>query len=140
MVTCDLTAERLTHRCGGTAFGRVMGSASRAEVADAWQKSTKVDRAANVASSSAVGAHPRRGAVRRWTMITAATGSLFALLHVREWLELIDQGMTMLKKQWGTGLFGASFFSITGLHLTHVTCGIVALIAVRCGFLQRWPL
>ena len=29
-----------------------------------------------------------------------------------------------------TGLFGASFFSITGLHLTHVTCGIIALVAV----------
>src|SRR5713226_2985759 len=28
----------------------------------------------------------------------------------------------------GTGLFGASFFSITGLHLTHVTCGVIALI------------
>ncbi len=66
----------------------------------------------------------------RWTMITAAAGILFALLHVREWLELIDQGMTMFKNPWGTGLFGASFFSITGLHLTHVTCGIVALIAV----------
>ena len=26
----------------------------------------------------------------RWTFITAAFGALFALLHVREWLELID--------------------------------------------------
>jgi cytochrome c oxidase subunit 3 len=66
----------------------------------------------------------------RWTMITAAAGILFALLHVREWLALIDEGMTLFKNPWGTGLFGASFFSITGLHLTHVTCGIIALIAV----------
>jgi cytochrome c oxidase subunit 3 len=66
----------------------------------------------------------------RWTMITAAAGILFALLHIREWLGLIGEGMTMFKNPWGTGLFGASFFSITGLHLTHVTCGIVALIAV----------
>jgi cytochrome c oxidase subunit 3 len=66
----------------------------------------------------------------RWIMITAALGIVFALLHVREWLELIDQGMTLFKNPWGTGLFGASFFSITGLHLAHVTCGVIALIAV----------
>jgi cytochrome c oxidase subunit III len=66
----------------------------------------------------------------RWTIITAAAGSLFALLHIREWLALIDQGMTMFKNPWGSGLFGASFFTITGLHLTHIICGVVALIAV----------
>jgi cytochrome c oxidase subunit III len=66
----------------------------------------------------------------RWTMITAAAGILFALLHVREWLALIGEGMTLFKNPWGTGLFGASFFSVTGLHLTHVTCGVIALIAV----------
>ncbi len=65
-----------------------------------------------------------------WTMITAALGIVFALLHIREWLGLIGEGMTMFKNPWGTGLFGASFFSITGLHLTHVTCGVVALIVV----------
>ncbi|MGA6985320.1 MAG: cytochrome c oxidase subunit 3 [Terriglobales bacterium] len=66
----------------------------------------------------------------RWVMITAALGIVFALLHIREWFGLIDEGMTLFKNPWGTGLFGASFFSITGLHLTHVTCGVVALIAV----------
>ena len=66
----------------------------------------------------------------RWTMITAVAGIAFALLHVREWLGLIHQGMTLFKNPWGTGLFGASFFSITGLHLTHVTCGVIALIVV----------
>jgi len=66
----------------------------------------------------------------RWIMITAALGIVFALLHIREWIGLIDEGMTMFKNPWGTGLFGASFFSITGLHLTHVTCGVIALLAV----------
>jgi len=66
----------------------------------------------------------------RWTMITAAAGILFALLHVREWLGLMNEGMTLFKNPWGTGLFGASFFSITGLHLTHVTGGVIALIVV----------
>jgi cytochrome c oxidase subunit III len=66
----------------------------------------------------------------RWTMMTAALGIVFALLHIREWMSLVDEGMTMFKNPWGTGLFGASFFSITGLHLTHVTGGVIALIVV----------
>jgi heme/copper-type cytochrome/quinol oxidase subunit 3 len=66
----------------------------------------------------------------RWTMITAAGGVVFALLHIREWLALIDEGMTLFKNPWGTGQFGAAFFSITGLHLLHVTGGVIALIAV----------
>ena len=53
----------------------------------------------------------------RWTLITAAAGILFALLHIREWMALIDEGMTLFKNPWGTGLFGATFYSITGLHL-----------------------
>ena len=71
-----------------------------------------------------------KAAAFRWTMITAAAGILFALLHVREWLGLIDEGMTLFKNPWGTGLFGSAFFSITGLHLTHVTAGVIALVVV----------
>jgi cytochrome c oxidase subunit 3 len=71
-----------------------------------------------------------KGGAFRWILITAALGIAFALLHLREWRGLIDEGMTLFKNPWGTGLFGASFFSITGLHLTHVTCGVIALIVV----------
>lgn len=65
-----------------------------------------------------------------WTMITAAGGILFAILHIREWLGMIHEGATLLQNPWGTPLFGAAFFSITGLHLLHVAGGVVALIAV----------
>jgi cytochrome c oxidase subunit III len=71
-----------------------------------------------------------KAAAFRWTMITAALGILFGLLHIREWVGLINEGMTLFKNPWGTPLFGASFFSITGLHLTHVTGGVIALIVV----------
>ncbi|MFZ0774400.1 MAG: cytochrome c oxidase subunit 3 [Candidatus Sulfotelmatobacter sp.] len=66
----------------------------------------------------------------RWTMVTAVFGILFAALHIREWMGLIGEGMTLFHNPWGTPLFGAAFFSITGLHLLHVTGGVVALIAV----------
>jgi cytochrome c oxidase subunit 3 len=66
----------------------------------------------------------------RWTMITAVAGILFAVLHLREWMGLIGEGMTLFKNPWGTGLFGAAFFSVTGLHITHVIGGVIALLAV----------
>lgn len=71
-----------------------------------------------------------KGGAFLWTMITAVGGILFALLHLREWFELMDEGMTLLKNPWGNGLFGASFYSITGLHLLHVTGGVIALIVI----------
>jgi len=76
-----------------------------------------------------------KGGAFRWTIITAVLGLAFAALHVREWLSLIDEGMTMFHNPWGTGLFGASFFSITGLHLLHVTGGVVALLAVGARYM-----
>jgi cytochrome c oxidase subunit III len=66
----------------------------------------------------------------RWTMITALAGIVFAVLHIREWLGLIGEGMTLFKNPWGTGLFGSAFFSVTGLHITHVIAGIGALTIV----------
>jgi len=66
----------------------------------------------------------------RWTMITAALGAVFAILHVREWMGLIDEGVRLFQNPWGSALFGASFFSVTGLHLLHVTSGVIALLVV----------
>jgi cytochrome c oxidase subunit III len=66
----------------------------------------------------------------RWTMLTAVAGILFAALHIREWMGLIGEGVTLFHNPWGTPLFGSLFFSITGLHLLHVTGGVIALIAV----------
>lgn len=66
----------------------------------------------------------------RWTLITAVLGIAFAVLHIREWFGLFGEGVSLFHNPWGTPLFGACFFSITGLHLLHVTGGILALLAV----------
>jgi cytochrome c oxidase subunit 3 len=66
----------------------------------------------------------------RWVAITAVLGILFAVLHLREWMGMIAEGATLFHNPWGTPLFSSLFFSITGLHLLHVTGGVVALIAV----------
>lgn len=69
-----------------------------------------------------------------WAWLTMAGGLMFALLHVKEWLGLIRQGLTLFANPWGSGLFGAAFFSITGLHLTHVVAGCVAISVVTLGY------
>jgi cytochrome c oxidase subunit 3 len=71
-----------------------------------------------------------KAAAFRWTMLTALMGLAFAGLHLREWFGMIDEGVRMFSNPWGSGLFGASFFAITGLHLTHVAGGVVALVVV----------
>jgi cytochrome c oxidase subunit 3 len=66
----------------------------------------------------------------RWTMVTAVLGLMFTALHLREWIDLIGKGVRTFQNPWGAPLFGATFFSITGLHMAHVIGGVVALIAV----------
>jgi cytochrome c oxidase subunit 3 len=66
----------------------------------------------------------------RWIMITAVAGIFFAALHLKEWMGMISEGATLFHNPWGTPLFSSTFFAITGLHLLHVTGGVIALIAV----------
>ncbi|HST10749.1 MAG TPA: cytochrome c oxidase subunit 3 [Terriglobales bacterium] len=70
----------------------------------------------------------------RWTFITVAGGVLFALLHIREWMGLIAEGVKLFENPWGSPMFGATFFAITGLHLTHVLGGVIALSVVALGY------
>jgi cytochrome c oxidase subunit III len=77
--------------------------------------------------------HARAGdkaAAFRWILITAVAGAIFSLLHIREWFGMIGEGVTLFHNPWGSGLFGAAFFSVTGLHLLHVTSGVIALLVV----------
>ncbi len=75
----------------------------------------------------------QKSSALRWTFLTVGGGLLFALMHLREWMGLIHEGVRLSQNPWGSGLFGASFFSITGLHLCHVIAGVIALsvVAVR---------
>jgi len=66
----------------------------------------------------------------RWMMFTAAGGVLFTLLHIRDWMGMMDQGVSLLKNPWGPAAFGAAFYSITGFSLAHISIGTIALIVV----------
>jgi cytochrome c oxidase subunit III len=68
----------------------------------------------------------RRNKRRNCTIGLAATvllGSLFLLETAREWYHLIhDEGLTIR-----TNLFGTTFYSLVGLHATHVLVGLIML-------------
>ncbi len=74
-----------------------------------------------------------RGGVVGWLLATMLGGVAFDVLHLREWLGLIHEGVRLFQNPWGTPLFGASFFGLTGLHMTHVTIGVVYLGIVALG-------
>jgi len=76
-----------------------------------------------------------RPATARWMGVTVLLGALFAGLHLREWFKMFAEGWSLsANPEGGPVAFGASFFSITGLHLLHVLCGIVALSVVAVLF------
>jgi cytochrome c oxidase subunit 3 len=66
----------------------------------------------------------------RWMMITAVAGLLFILLHIRDWMGMLSQGVGMFHNPWGPAAFGASFYVITGFSLLHISVGTIALIVV----------
>jgi cytochrome c oxidase subunit 3 len=77
----------------------------------------------------------RRAATMKWLGATALLGVLFAVLHLREWSTMIREGWSLTANPLGgTVLFGALFFSITGLHLLHVISGVIAIIVIAIGF------
>jgi cytochrome c oxidase subunit III len=75
-----------------------------------------------------------KSACIRWTFITVLLGLAFAGLHLNEWRGMIHEGVTLTQNPWGSKQFGAAFFAITGLHLTHVLGGVIALTVVALGF------
>ncbi len=75
----------------------------------------------------------RKRAVQ-WLGATMLGGLAFIVLHSYEWAGLIAKGVTPFDNPWGVPLFGASFFSLTGLHMTHVTLGVIYLGVIAWGY------
>ncbi|HVA94966.1 MAG TPA: cytochrome c oxidase subunit 3 [Candidatus Dormibacteraeota bacterium] len=75
-----------------------------------------------------------RKATVLWMIATMACGLAFLGLHAVEWFRLIAEGATFSSNPWGTPLFGAVFFGITGIHMAHVLIGVVYLGIVATGY------
>jgi cytochrome c oxidase subunit 3 len=64
--------------------------------------------------------------LRRFLGLTILGGVCFLGMQAREWTHLISEGMTLTSK----GLFGSTFFVLTGFHGCHVFSGVVYLSAI----------
>jgi cytochrome c oxidase subunit 3 len=71
----------------------------------------------------------------KWMGVTALLGIIFAALHLREWSHMREDGWGLSQNPTGHSVqFSAAYFSITGLHLLHVTCGVIAILVVATKF------
>lgn len=75
-----------------------------------------------------------RKSAAKWIGATMLGGLAFIILHAIEWAELIHEGVRLFQNPWGSPLFGASFFTLTGLHMTHVAIGVVYLGVIAALF------
>ena len=81
--------------------------------------------------------HGNRKATGGWLLATMACGLTFVVLHMNEWLHLInEEHVTPFDNPWGVPLFGGTFFSITGLHMTHVLLGVIYLGIIFTGVVR----
>jgi cytochrome c oxidase subunit 3 len=69
----------------------------------------------------------------RYILATMACGLTFIILHVREWLNLIEEGVRLWDNPWHVPLFGGTFFTLTGLHMAHVASGVIYLGFIAAG-------
>src|SRR5438477_3313923 len=63
-------------------------------------------------------------------LATAAFGATFVGMQAFEWTKLIMEGVRPCGNPSGAAQFGSSFFMITGFHGTHVTIGVIFLLAI----------
>lgn len=82
----------------------------------------------------AAAARGNRATAVRWILATMLGGAAFIGLHLTEWMHLIGEGARPFANPWGSPLFGAVFFGVTGLHMTHVAIGVIYLGVISIGF------
>ena len=71
-----------------------------------------------------------RGKLITWLIATVVLGFLFVFYQVEEYIEAYQHlGLTL-----GSGIYGSTFFMLTGFHGMHVTLGAIMLtvITIRC--------
>ena len=77
----------------------------------------------------------QRGKLVGWLLATVVLGFLFVALQIEEYMVAYQQlGLTL-----GSGIYGSTFFMLTGFHGMHVTLGaimltVIAILAMRGHF------
>jgi len=67
-----------------------------------------------------------------WLILTVILGVTFLFFQVEEYMHAYEElGLTL-----GSGIYGATFFMLTGFHGFHVTLGTIILIVMLCRVLK----
>lgn len=100
-----------------------------------------ISSSATMASAVAAARQGRRSVAVRFLLLTILGGLCFLGMQAYEWTSLIERGARLSANPWGTPLFSASFFVITGFHGTHVLTGVIilAILATRSGLRRSTP-
>ena len=78
--------------------------------------------------------HGNRASAGKWILATMTGGAAFVVLHLSEWMKLINvEHVTPFTNPWNVPLFGGTFFALTGLHMTHVVIGLIYLAIIAQG-------
>ena len=88
----------------------------------------------------------QEGGLKFWMLVTIICGAAFVGVQVFEYIKLVEHGFTPagyreastlaehaladpVKYGAGTaGLYGSTFFTMTGFHGFHVTCGVISML------------
>jgi len=88
----------------------------------------------------------RDGGLKFWMLVTIICGAAFVGVQVIEYAKLVSEGFTPAGFREGSmlaehaagdpvkfgatvaGLYGSSFFTMTGFHGFHVTCGVISML------------
>ena len=63
--------------------------------------------------------------LKLWLLLTVLGGATFVSVQAFEYHHLVEKGFLP-----SSGLFGATFYTMTGFHGFHVTCGVLSMIWV----------
>ena len=77
--------------------------------------------------------HARMAAFRLWWGVTILLGAIFLADTAREWYKLIVVDQLTIR----TNLFGTTFYSLVGLHASHVIVGLFMMLVVLILALMR---
>jgi cytochrome c oxidase subunit 3 len=74
----------------------------------------------------------QRGPLKAWLAATILLGAVFLFFQVEEYIEAYTElGLTL-----GSGIYGATFFMLTGFHGAHVTLGAIMLTVMLVRILR----
>ncbi|HEX4164538.1 MAG TPA: heme-copper oxidase subunit III [Bryobacteraceae bacterium] len=80
--------------------------------------------------------HNNLGRFKLWWTLTIALGLEFLISTGLEWKKLITQDHLTIR----TNLFGSTFYSLVGLHASHVIVGLTFLTLVLLATLRGFPI